>query len=180
MLHRPVRYGNSDALFTLHQAPLRVGIIWRLAILGMADTLLEIRGGEHHKTMRTILFSILLCGAVCFSGCIQHSSVEQRVVELPADNPDARLDTAAKIGQALIASGFGADVRRQFPSLTQQQFQGLYLTWRVGDFQGKKSVFFLTGIRYTGTLPDAKGIADYCESRVNQAVAARFSPPPTK
>jgi hypothetical protein len=130
--------------------------------------------------MKTILFAILLCAAVCLSGCIQHSSVDQRVVELPMGNPDATLATAAQIGQALFASGMAADIQKQFPSLTQQQLQGTYLTWNAGTFSGTNSVFFLTGIRYTGSLPEAKAVADYCESRVKQAVAARFPPTPTK
>jgi hypothetical protein len=134
----------------------------------------------HIKTMKTILFSILLCLAICLFGCIQHTSVEQRMVELPAGNPDATLAAAAQIGQALFASGMAADIQKQFPSLTQQQLQGTYLTWNTGVFSGTNSVFFLTGIRYTGSLPEAKAVADYCESRVKQAVVARFAPLPTK
>ena len=131
--------------------------------------------------MKTILFPILYCVAVVLSGCtFQRSSVEQRVVELPAANTNATLATAAQIGQALVASGLGADVQKQFPSLTQQQLQGLYLTWNAGVFSGTNSVFFLTGIRYNGSMPQAKAVADYCESRVKRAVAAKFAPPPTK
>ena len=124
--------------------------------------------------MKSILISALLCGAVALVGCIQSSHVEQRVIELPANDPNTSLDTAAKIGQALFAGGMAADIQKQFPNLTQQQLQGTYLTWNVGSFQGKKSVFFLTGIRYTGPLPEAKAIADYCESRVKKAVAEKF------
>jgi hypothetical protein len=36
-------------------------------------------------------------------------------------------------------------------------------------------VFFLTGMRYTGSMTNAKAVADYLESRVKQAVAANFS-----
>jgi hypothetical protein len=124
--------------------------------------------------MKTFLASILVCGALMLVGCIQSSHVEQRVIELPANDPNSTLDTAAKIGQGLFASGMAADVQKQFPTLTQQQLQGIYLTWNVGEFQGKKSVFFLTGIRYTGSLPEAKTVADYCESRVKKAVAEKF------
>ena len=130
--------------------------------------------------MKTVLFSILLCGAVCLSDCIQRTSVEQRVVELPMGNPDATLSTAAQIGQSLFASGMAADIQKQFPNLTQQQLQGTYLSWNAGVFSGTNSVFFLTGIRYTGSLPEAKAVADYCGSRVKQAVAARFPPTPAK
>jgi len=125
--------------------------------------------------MKSFPFSILLWATVALVGCIQSSRVEQRVVELPANDPNTSLDTAAKIGQTLVAGGFSADIQKQFPSLTQQQLSGLYLTWNVGNFQGKKSVFFLTGIRYTGSLPEAKAVADYCESRVKKAVAEKFS-----
>ena len=114
------------------------------------------------------------------AGCIKSSRVEQRVVELPANDPNSTLATAAQIGQALVASGFGADVQKQFPSLTQQQLQGLFLTWNAGVFSGTNSVFFLTGIRYTGSLTNAKAVADYCESRVKQSVATKFSPPTQK
>jgi hypothetical protein len=85
------------------------------------------------------------------------------------------LATAAQIGQTLIASGLGADVQRHFPGLTQQQLQGLYLTWNAGVFSRTNSVFFLTGMRYTGSMTNAKAVADYLESRVKQAVAANFS-----
>jgi hypothetical protein len=114
------------------------------------------------------------------AGCIKSSHVEQRVVELPANDPNSTLDTAAKIGQGLFASGMAADIQKQFPTLTQQQLQGTYLTWNVGVFNGKKSVFFLAGIRYTGSLPEAKVVADYCESRVKKAVAEKFPASPSK
>jgi hypothetical protein len=126
--------------------------------------------------MKTILLSTLFFAAICLSGCIQHSSVEQRVVELPAGNPNTTLDTAAQIGKTLVASGFGADVQKRFPSLSQQQLQGLFLTWNTGDFQGKPSVFFQTGIRYAGALPEAKAVADYCESRVKKAAVEKLIP----
>jgi hypothetical protein len=126
--------------------------------------------------MKSVHLSCLLLAA-CFAGCqIQKSMTEQRVVELPADNPDATLTTAEQIGKDLIASGLGADIQKQFPNLTPQQLKGVYLTWNVGNFSGKKSIFFLTGIKYTGTLPDAKAVADYCESRLKEAVAAHFAP----
>jgi len=136
-------------------------------LLGIGSTL----------NMKSLIFSTLVCAAICFSGCIQHSSMEQRVVELPAGNPNTSLDMAAQIGKALVASGLGAAIHKQFPALTQQQLQGLYLTWNAGNFQGKQSVFFLTGIRYTGSLPEAKAIADYCESQVKKAVLLKFITP---
>ena len=130
--------------------------------------------------MKTALFSIMSCVALCLSGCVQRFSVEQRVVELPSGHTNATFTTAARIGQALFSSGLGADVQKQFPSLTQQQLQELYLTWHAKVLSGTNSVFFLTGIRYTGSLPQAKAVADYLESRVKQAVAAEFSPPVAK
>ena len=124
--------------------------------------------------MKTILFSILICLSVCLSGCIQRSSTAQRVVELPMGDTNATFATAAQIGQSLISSGLGPEVQKKFPNLTQQQLQGLYLTWNTGVFSGTNSVFFLTGIRYTGTLTNADAVADYLQSRVKQAVAVRF------
>lgn len=127
--------------------------------------------------MKSILFSILACGILLVSGCIQRSSVEQRVIELPAGYPNTSLDTAAQIGKGLIASGLGQAIRNQFPRLTQQQLNGLFLTWNAGVFQGKQSVYFLTGIRYTGNLPEAKALADYCESQVRRAVITKLITP---
>ncbi len=92
-------------------------------------------------------------------------------------SPKATLATAAEIGKTLVASGLAADLKKEFPKLTKQQLQGVYLTWNTGFFSGTNSVFFLTGIRYTGSLPEAKSIADYCEARVQQAVAAKFMMP---
>jgi len=111
------------------------------------------------------------------TGCGQSSHIEQRVVELPAGNPKTSLDTAGQIGRKLVADGLGAEIKKKFPSLIEQQLQGLYLTWNEGDFQGKKSVFFLTGIRYTGALPEAKEIADYCALQVRKAIVVNFIAP---
>jgi len=130
--------------------------------------------------MKAILFSIFVCAAACVSCSIQSSNTEQRVVELPMSDTNATLATAAQIGKSLVASGLGSDVQKKFPNLTQQQMQGVYLTWNSGTFSGTNSVFFLTGIRYTGSLPEAKGIADYLQSRVKEAVATKFPPPTTK
>jgi hypothetical protein len=130
------------------------------------------------KPRKTLLFFLLFCAAICLGGCIQRSSVEQRVVELPMGSSNATLAAAAKLGQGLVNSGLASDVQKQFPSLTSQQLQGLYLTWNAGVFSGTNSVFFLTGIRYTGSMPQAKAIADYLQSRVSQAVATNFPPPP--
>ena len=148
-------------------------------VRGAGSLIRDVRRRILPQIMKSTLFPMLFL-AVCLSGCIQRSSVEQRVVELPAGSSNATLATAAQIGQALVAGGLGADVQKQFPSLTQQQLQGLYLTWNSGTFSGTNSVFFLTGIRYTGSLPEAKAIADYCQSRVNQAVSAKFALPATK
>ena len=93
---------------------------------------------------------------------------------------NATLATAAQIGKSLVGSGLGSDVQKKFPNLTQREMQGVYLTWNSGTFSGTNSVFFLTGIRYTGSLPEAKAIADYLQLRIKEAVAAKFSPPATK
>lgn len=98
-------------------------------------------------------------------------------MELPAGNPKTTLDTAAQIGKGLVASGLGAAIQKQFPTLSQQQLNGIYLTWNAGVFQGKQSVYFLTGIRYTGSLPEAKAVADYCQSQVRKAVITKLITP---
>jgi hypothetical protein len=130
--------------------------------------------------MRTLSFWTLLAVATCLFGCIQKSTVDQRVVELPMTNSNATIATAAQIGQGLIKSGLAADVQKKFPSLSSQQLQGLFLTWNTGNFSGTNSVFFLTGIRYTGSMPEAKSVADYLQSRVKEAVATNYSSPAGK
>jgi len=108
-----------------------------------------------------------------FFGCTQSLQNEQRVIELP---PNVSLSTASQFGQGLIAAGFFTDIQKRFPKLTQEQFQGVYLRWTTGS-GGKPSVFLLTGIRCRRAFPEAKAVADYCESVVKTAVAANLSPP---
>jgi len=133
--------------------------------------------GTNNRAARIFVYASFLTGAILLAGCGQSSQVEQRVVELPAGNPKTSLDTAGQIGQKLIASGLGPEIKKKFPGLTEQQLQGLYLTWNAGDFQGKNSVFFLTGIRYTGTLPEARAVADYCALQVRKAIVLNFISP---
>jgi hypothetical protein len=126
---------------------------------------------------------LLLLMAVTLSGCITSSQGERRVVELPKGDPNTNIATAQKICSDLIANGFATDLHNKFPSLTQTQMQGVFLTANEGTFQDGPSVFILTGITYTGSLPDAKDIADYCESAVRKAVSAKFpqsTNPPSK
>ena len=124
------------------------------------------------------LFS--LCIALAFAGCIQTSKSERRVVELPASDSRTSLATAEQICHDLIAGDFGGDVQRKFPALTQQQIQGVFLTWNEGTFQSGKSVFIMTGINSQGVLPQAKDVADYCESLVRNAVSTKFTTPATQ
>jgi hypothetical protein len=102
-------------------------------------------------------FLIAILSTACLVGCIEQWNMEQRVVELPADNPSTSLNTAAQIGQSLLNKGLAANVHKQFPTLTPQQLQGLSLTWEVGYFNGKRSVFILTGIRYNLHSAVSKG-----------------------
>jgi hypothetical protein len=123
----------------------------------------------------TIIFFVVSCLTLC-SCSVSQTTNERRVAELPKGVPDATLATAEKICRDLIARGYGADIQRKFPSLTQQQLQGLYLNWNEGVFsQGGKSVFITCGLNYTGSLPEAKEVGDYCESVVKKAVADRFA-----
>jgi len=126
------------------------------------------------RIMKILVSMLLAGGTLLLFGCIQSSKTEQRVVELPAGDPNSTLETAASIGRGLQSAGLVADVKKQFPDLTQKELSGVYLTWNVGNFKGKKSVFFLTGIQYSGSLPDAKAVADYCELRVKEAVAEKL------
>jgi hypothetical protein len=124
------------------------------------------------KTKFHLLLLFLM--SVALSGCITHSQGERRVVELPKGDPNTNIATAQKICGDLIADGFASDLHQKFPSLTQTQMQGVFLTPAEGTFQDGPSVFIMTGITYTDPLPDAKEIADYCESVVRKAVAAKF------
>ena len=132
-----------------------------------------------HRTfnaMKKTFSFALLCVAACLLGCtFQSSHVEQRVVELPANNTNSTLRAAAQIAESVVTNGFSSDLKKQFPNLTPKQLNGAYVTWNEGYFQSKKSVFLLTRIRYTGSMPEAKAVADYCESRFKSAVAARFA-----
>jgi len=67
------------------------------------------------KNMKTVLFSLLICLAICLYGCIQRSSVEQRVVELPMSSTNATLATAAKIGQAWSTTVSQRTCKSSFP-----------------------------------------------------------------
>ena len=129
-----------------------------------------------NKTLALALLSIL----ALLGGCIQSSRVEQRVIELPANDTNSTLRTAAQIAESVVTNGFPSDLQKRFPNLTPQQLNGAYVTWNEGYFQGNKSVFLLTGIRYSGSLPEAKAVADYCESRFKSAVAAKFPGPNSK
>jgi len=118
----------------------------------------------------SILVALFLGFAV--GACIKASMTERRVVELPAGQA---LADAEKICRGLIASGYGADIQRKFPAVTAQQLQGLFLTWNEGTFsQSGHSVFIMCGINYSGSLPQAKELADYCQSVVKKAVADKF------
>jgi hypothetical protein len=119
----------------------------------------------------------LLLTTVWLIGCAPSRHAEQRVVALPADNPNATLSTASTIGQRLIGEGFFTLVQKQFPKLSEAQFQGLFLRWDAGPIAGKDRVFFLTGIRYSGPMPESKAVADFCESQVKAAVANYFPEP---
>jgi hypothetical protein len=122
--------------------------------------------------------AIALCAAACLPGCpqISTSKTEQRVVSLPADNPEATLKVARQIGESVLAGGLSEDVQKKFPKLTNQQAVGIFVVGHETLFEGKKTVFLETGIQYMHDLPEASAIADYCESRVSDAVAARFAP----
>ena len=111
---------------------------------------------------------------IALSGCITSSQGERRVIELPKGDPNTNIATAQQICNDLITNGFGGDIQRKFPALTQTQMQGIFLTPGEGTFENGPSVFIMTGISYTGSLPEAKDIADFCESAVRKAVAAKF------
>ena len=117
---------------------------------------------------------LFLCVTVGCTGCVSKSYTEERAVDLPDGHPATSLEEAAKIGQALAGGSLLAGVQKEFPSLTQQQLQGLFITWNAVESGGKKTVFLKVGIRYTGTLPEAKAIADFCKLQVQSVVAERF------
>jgi hypothetical protein len=126
------------------------------------------------RRMKSLLFLTFLCAAIWSTGCGRSLYTEERVVELPRQDPGATLSRASQIGQALIAAGFFAEVRQRFPQLTEQQFQGLYLKWDEDTVQGGHRVFLATGIRAPRRTAEGKAVADFCESVVRAAVADAF------
>lgn len=126
------------------------------------------------KRMTRCLVLLLACGAIGLTGCGPSLHTEQRVIELPANDPTATLSRASQIGQALIGAGFFAEVRKRFPEMTEEQFQGLFLSWNSGLIRGRERVFLLTGVRYHGQMPASKAVADGCESLVKAAVTDAF------
>jgi hypothetical protein len=123
--------------------------------------------------MKRLLAGLFLVAA-CLTACAPSRRAEQRIVELPADNPNATLSAASRIGQDLIGQGFFSEVRQQFPGMSEQQFEGLFLSWNAGPINGKQRVFFSTGVRYRGPMPQAKAVAEYCELLVKAAVTNAF------
>ena len=125
---------------------------------------------------RHIITLLLIASSIASSSCsISHGTTEQRIVELPKWHPDTSLATAQQICQQVAANGIAAKVHERFPALTDQQLRGIVLRPMSGNFpQGGQSTFIMTGFYYEGALPDAKVIADYVESIVREAVAARF------
>ncbi len=123
---------------------------------------------------RALFIPLLI--AFLATGClpIKHFQKDQRVIVLPAGDSGATLEAAKSICQD-VSGHLGAELHQRFPKLTEQESKGVFLNWNEGDFsQGGHQIFITTGVNYEGVLPDAKAIADVCESTVQQAVAARF------
>jgi hypothetical protein len=116
----------------------------------------------------------LIAIAILLSACVQSYTTEQRIVQLPANNPNTSLATASRIGRYLLSGGLADKVRAKFPTLAPQQVQGIFVTWNETSFNGRTKIFLATGIRYTGSLHEAKEVADYCETLAKAAVAANF------
>ncbi len=124
--------------------------------------------------MKSKFYLLLLLMTFALTGCITHTQGERRVIELPKGDPNTNIATAQQICSDLIAGGFANDLKQRFPNLTQAQMQGVFLSPGEGTFQDGPTVFIMTGITYTDSLPEAKDIADYCESAVRKAVSAKF------
>src|SRR5947207_1189576 len=127
--------------------------------------------------MKRHLLTALATATLCvFSSCsLSHGTTDQRIVELPKGHPDTSLATAQQICQQVASGGIAAKVHERFPSLTEQQLRGIVLRPMAGNFpQAGQSTFIMTGLYYEGALPEAKQVADYTESVVRDAVAARF------
>jgi hypothetical protein len=123
-------------------------------------------------------FTILLSAFLGLAACSRGPRTEERVVELPAGNAKSTLSTASQIGQSLIGGGFFSAVQQHFPALTDQEFQGVFLSWNQGVIGGRKTVFLLTGIRYRGQSEQAKAIANLCEAQVRSGVSNYFESHP--
>jgi len=120
--------------------------------------------------------ALIALWSVLSSCSVSHHKVEQRVVELPKDHPDTSLATADAICRQLAQSDLTTKVRQRFPQLTDDQLRGIFFRPMSGNFaQGGPTIFILTGINYReGAVTDVKAVADYVDSVVHEAVAARF------
>lgn len=131
--------------------------------------------------MKSVFIALVLGGLIALTGCGKKGHGEERVIRLPPEDPRTTLDTAARIGQSLITGGLEADLQKEFPKLSKEELNGVYITWNGGVFGEERKVFIMTGIRYAGSLSDAEKVADYMKSRVEQAIAKELSnqtPPP--
>jgi len=121
---------------------------------------------------------LVLLSTFCLAGCSRGLQSEQRLIELPTGAANSTLNTASQIGQGLIGDGFFTAIQRQFPELTEQQFQGVFLSWNEGPVKGHHAVFFLTGIRYRGKVQQARQVANLCEAQVRAGVTNYFETHP--
>ncbi len=120
-------------------------------------------------------FSLQLACLLLCAACIQTFKTEQRVVELPKDDPRTSLATCESIVRDLVAGGLGKRVQEKFPSLTEAQTQGIFMNWNVGQFQSGKSVFITTGMKYQGEVAEAKEVADFLKAEAEAAIKKYFS-----
>src|SRR5262245_55733153 len=122
------------------------------------------------KKRAIVLFSAILLS----SACIQTYKTEQRVVELPKDDPRTSLATCESIVRGLMTGGFTARIKEHFPEMAEPQLRGIFITWNIGQFNSGKSIFILTGIRYQGEFKEAKEIADFMKDEAQKAVESYF------
>jgi hypothetical protein len=116
--------------------------------------------------------------ALC-SGCVQvsRSTTEQRVVELPRNDPRSTIQACQTIRQSLIDGGLPARIRTQFPSMTMDQLNGIYISCTSTVFkEGGQGTVAFVGVRFQGPFPESKQVADTLEAATRNAVEQFFSP----
>ena len=126
---------------------------------------------------RSVVHMAAAALALCL-GCVRvsRSATEQRVVELPKNDPRATIQACQAIRQSLINEGLEARIRTQFPNLTTDQLSGIFISCTSTVFkEGGQGTIALVGVQYQAPYPESKQVADSLEAATRKAVERFFS-----